>query len=537
VRELHTEVLVVGGGVGGVAAALAATRSGSSVILTEETDWLGGQLTSQAVPPDEHPWIEKFGCTQSYRMLRNSIRNYYRENYPLMPQARSSLYLNPGAGKISPLCHEPRVALAAIESLLAPYQSSGLVRVLLRCRPEAVHTDGDMVSAVTMSDLETGDELTIIAPYVLDATETGELLPLSRAEYVTGFESQRETGEPHAPSDPNPLNMQALTHCFAMDYSEEEDHKIDEPADYEFWRGYRPSFWPGKQLGWTAPHPRTLEPHTHTFSPNPQGDPTAIVADQSVDPAFDDLWIFRRIVARFNFAPGTYTSDITLVNWPMIDYVGGPIFGVSEDEANEHRRAAKQLSLSLLYWLQTEAPRPDGGNGYPGLRLREDIVGTRDGLAKRPYVRESRRIRARYTVTEQDLAYDIRGERGAVSYIDSVGIGSFRIDLHPSTGGDNFVDIPACPFEIPLGALLPVRMENLLPAAKNIGTTHITNGCYRMHPVEWNVGEVSGLLANYCLRRKIRPHQVHSDPAHLGPFQEVLVQQGIELRWPKAGGW
>jgi hypothetical protein len=45
-----------------------------------------------------------------------------------------------------------------------------------------------------------------------------------------------------------------------------------------------------------------------------------------------------------------------------------------------------------------------------------------------------------------------------------------------------------------LGALIPIRMENLLPAAKNIGTTHITNGCYRMHPVEWNIGEAAGAL-------------------------------------------
>ena len=50
------------------------------------------------------------------------------------------------------------------------------------------------------------------------------------------------------------------------------------------------------------------------------------------------------------------------------------------------------------------------------------------------------------------------------------------------------------PFEIPLGALLPERVENLLPACKNIGTTHITNGCYRLHPVEWNIGEAAGAL-------------------------------------------
>ena len=62
-RELSADVVIVGAGVGGVAAAIAAARGGLSVILTEETDWIGGQLTSQAVPPDEHPWIEERGGT------------------------------------------------------------------------------------------------------------------------------------------------------------------------------------------------------------------------------------------------------------------------------------------------------------------------------------------------------------------------------------------------------------------------------------------------------------------------------------------
>src|SRR5437868_441688 len=82
-RELACDVAIVGGGLGGVAAALAALRNGRRVVLTESTDWLGGQVTSQAVPPDEHPWIESFGCTRSYREYREAVREYYRRNYPL----------------------------------------------------------------------------------------------------------------------------------------------------------------------------------------------------------------------------------------------------------------------------------------------------------------------------------------------------------------------------------------------------------------------------------------------------------------------
>ena len=113
-REFQCDVAIIGGGVGGCAAAMAALRNGMNVILTEETDWVGGQLTSQAVPPDEHPWIEIFGATQLYRTYRRRVREYYRANYPLTELARSRQQLNPGGGTVSRLTHEPRVSLAVL---------------------------------------------------------------------------------------------------------------------------------------------------------------------------------------------------------------------------------------------------------------------------------------------------------------------------------------------------------------------------------------------------------------------------------------
>ncbi len=87
-------------------------------------------------------------------------------------------------------------------------------------------------------------------------------------------------------------------------------------------------------------------------------------------------------------------------------------------------------------------------------------------------------------------------------------------------------------FQIPLSLLLPVRMENLLPACKNIGATHITNGCYHLHPVEWNSGESAGLLTGYCLDRNTAPRQVRRNREHLEAFQGFLREQGVELEWP-----
>lgn len=523
VPERRADILVVGGGLGGIAGALAAARLGKTVIITEECDWIGGQLTAQAVPPDEHPWIEATGCTSSYRRLRNTIRNYYRSAYPLLPDPRSDLRFNPGKGHVSRLCHEPRVALAALYELLAPYLAGRQIEIVLRHRPVSVERDGDLIRAVTVHDATTGHDVVFQADYVLDATELGDLLELADIEHVIGAESQAQTGEMHAlPGEPDPMDQQAITACFAMDYLPDEDHTIPRPADYDFWRHYQADFWPAPQLGWTFVDPVTLDVRHQRIFEGP------------TDEDIDDLWQFRRILYAGHYPEGRYRSDVTLVNWPQNDYWLGPLVGVSEEECVRNVRAARQLSLSFLYWMQTEAPRHDGGAGYRGLRLRHDIVGTSDGMAKSVYVRESRRIRAELTILEQHVGVEARGSlQGAERFADSIGIGSYRIDLHPSTRQRAYVDISSWPFQIPLGALIPIRIENLLPACKNLGSTHITNGCYRLHPVEWNIGEAAGALAAYCIDRNTRPRGVRNRPEELKRFQALLEQSfGVALAWP-----
>jgi len=519
-REIHADIAVIGGGVGGCAAALAACSLGRTVVMTEEYAWIGGQLTSQAAPPDEHKWIEQFGCTRSYRTFRNRVRDYYRRHFPLSEAGRSAVYFNPGNGGVSRLCAEPRVMLAVLRDMLAPFINSGKLTLYTGSKPIKAETVRDEIRSVTVKTAE-GDKLTITASYFLDATECGDVLPLAGVEYVTGAESKSDTGEPHAlEGKADPKDIQAFTYCFAMDYFEGENHVIDKPKNYRFWRSYQPEIWPNPLLNWVSPDPKTLEPTEETLFPGTDKYP---------------LFIYRRIIDKNNFAAGTYASDITLVNWAQNDYFLGNLYDVPEAEARKHLTQAKQLSLSLLYWLQTEAPRPDGKTGYPGLRLRPDVLGSEDGLAQAPYIRESRRIQAEFTVKEQHVSAAVRGERGAEPFTDSVGIGSYRIDLHPSMSGRTFLDISSVPFQIPLGSLIPRRVKNLLAACKNIGTTHITNGCYRLHPVEWNIGESAGYTAAFCLEHNYRPSEVRAAPEKLQALQALLTAQGVELAWPQIG--
>lgn len=220
--ELKCDVLVIGGGVGGFAAALAACRNGMRVILTEESDWIGGQLTAQAVPPDEHPWIEQFGSTRSYRDYRTAVRDYYRHHYPLVERARDKPDLNPGNGSVSRLTHEFRVSVSVLEGMLAPYEGNGQLTVFLGHKPESATIDHDRVRSVTVIGLG-GTKQVINAQHFIDATELGDLLPLTGTEFITGAEAQSQTGEMHAASAPQPANSQSFTLPFAMIGTDSDD--------------------------------------------------------------------------------------------------------------------------------------------------------------------------------------------------------------------------------------------------------------------------------------------------------------------------
>ena len=528
--ELSADAVICGGGLGGCAAALAALRNNLTVILTEETDWIGGQISQQGVPPDEHQWIETHGATKLYRDFRNNVRQYYKSNYPLTEIAMADKYFNPGDGSVSKLCHEPRVAFTVLMIMLAPYISSERLILLTGYKVVSADVSGNKVHALNAFSVHENKSVVLTASFFIDATELGDLLPLTGTEFVTGSESQNETGELHAPEKANPDNNQAFTVCYAIDYLPGEDHTIEKPRDYDFWQNFKPDLkpsWPGKLLDLHYSNPSTLISKELAF--NPEGADTSPLLN---------LWNYRRIINKKNFKQNTFISDITIVNWPQNDFMTGNLIGAGPEDFKKHVDNAKQLSLSLLYWLQTEAPRPDKGYGWPGVRLRKDIMGTADGFAKHPYIRESRRIKALFTVLEEHVGREnrsiITGEKNninAAEFYDSIGIGYYHIDLHPTCAGNNYIDFDSLPFQIPLGALIPERIENLIPANKNIGTTHITNGCYRLHPVEWNIGESAGSLAAFALNRKIIPAAVREKKNILEEFQNLIRSQGIETHW------
>lgn len=517
--------VVIGGGLGAVAAALALSDLKINTLLLAHDVWLGGQISGQGVPPDEHPWIESLGATRRYSEMRFRLRERYRNGRPLNEFARYNGQLNPGMGRVSRLCGEPRLFAEVFEDMTMPAVAAGVLTILRDVWPVAADVDGDEIRRLTV-EFADGRRESFAGDYFIDGSEFGDLIEIAGAESVVGAESREEYGELHAPEGADCKDQQAASWCAALEYCPGEDHRGDAPAGYERWKTHTLPGWPGPLFSWTDVAPDTLEPRFKSlweFEHNEQG------RDEF------SLWIYRRMRAAEVYLNPEAVREITLVNWVHIDYTGTPLVGVDRETRERGMAEAREQTLAFIHWLQNDAPRHDGGAGYPELKPAGQVMGTRSGLAREIYVREARRIRALRTVTEGDVGVDMRSSLtpGAEQFSDTVGVGSYRIDLHPSPAGRTYVDLSTWPFQIPLSALIPVRMRNLIPASKNIGTTHITNGCYRLHPVEWNIGEAAGVTAAVCLQANNSPVQAAAGGELLEQIQSLMGGRfGADLVWP-----
>jgi FAD-dependent oxidoreductase family protein len=513
---IDCEVLIVGGGTGGVAAALAAARRGRHVHLIEETDWIGGQLTAQGVSAlDEHEHIETFGGTASYYKLRNALRDHYRT---LAGEAGRHRHFNPGNCWVTRVAFEPKVALAAMTSFLQPHVDAGRARLHLRTKAAAAEVEDDRIVSVTAVSLEDGAAIRFRPAVVLDATELGDLLPLAGAQYSVGAETIAETGEAHAqPSAPKPHCVQSFTYVFGLERRPQgERHAIERPARYEFFRA-------------SQPYSLTIEAHGGEIYGEESGWLSYKVFD-TMPGTKGGLWTYRRLIDSAQFGPD-FRMDLSMFNWPGNDYRESSIIDRPARDVAATLQDAKRASLGFLHWVQTEAPAVGYRLGAPELKLRPDIMDTSDGLAKFPYIRESRRIKALRTVVEQDVSAHFQAGPWATHFEDSVGVGWYPIDIHRAGPEDVGISCRTRPFQIPLGALIPVRVRNLIAAAKNIGTTHITNGCFRLHPVEWNIGEAAGALAAFCLDQDKSAAAVYQDVELRSAFQRTLLSEGVPLAW------
>lgn len=481
IAEQSCDVLVAGAGMGGVGAALAVARHGQSVCLTEETDWVGGQATSGGVSAlDENRFIEISGGTRRYYEFRRRIRAAYKGAF------------NPGGCYVSVLCFEPKIGVAALEAMLADKR----IRVFLRTQIVELKSRRGIFTSAVAWQFDKRAPIGFRFKWVLDATEMGDLLPLTKLPYVVGSEARADTGEPHAAVQPNPACVQSFTYPFAIEKREGENHAIAKPSGYEAIvkrQGFTLNMNYPVEYGWKGAVQYRM-----------YGDDPPVPNNMSPGPFFS----WRRLRSQ--------PPEIALMNWPRQDYAAESILDRTPQDLARVLQEAKQTSIAFLYWIQQNL-------GHPEVKLRPDIMDTADGLSKYPYVRESRRMLARGRVIEQDIVDEYQRGPRAKWFDDSVGTGFYMVDIHPCGANERGRMMMPRPFQIPMSTLLPKNETNFLPAGKNIGVTHLTNGAFRLHPIEWMIGEASGTIAALAISGAKMPD--------LRAVQDDLARAGVPLVW------
>ncbi len=531
VNTFKCDILIVGASLGGIAASISSAsnmtkkKSGlkrPKIILVEETPILGGQITAQGVSAlDENYLVETSGASLNYQNLRKYIRDYYKTKTSLIPEKQIDNILNPGNSWVTRLSFEPKVGLMAIEYLLKPYLEKNIINYRINSKSIyarkasgkiCFYTDHyigntnnsqNKIKGIGFFDVSNGQIFEIQAKKIIDATELGDLLNLTEIPYVSGAESKDQTGEADAQTSADTENTQDFTYPFVVEFIENGNFVIKKPDCFEKFKD------------------------KYSFLNYKMFEKVNINTGNELLP----FWEYRRLIDKKYFNDtDTYTHDLSMINWESNDLRHANIIDQKPEVIAKRLAMGKCLSLGFLYWLQTHASRDDGGVGYPELKLRKDILNTSDGLSAYPYIRESRRIKAKDTIVESDISAKYNSSPRAKLFSNSIGIGLYPIDIHGEKPA-NPISSETKPFQIPIGSLIPVNGGNILAGCKNIGTTHITNGSYRLHPVEWAIGEAAGVLAIHSLKWRKSFSQIYKDDSLVLKIQENLINNRSPICW------
>lgn len=413
------DVVVVGGGTGGTAAAIEAARDGARVLVVEESPWLGGMLTSAGVS----------AIDGNYR-LRGGIFGEFTDSLA----ARYGGYEALKSGWVSNILFNPAVGA----DILANMANQAGVEVRF----------GSTVTGIRGHwHLTLSDGSRVKARILIDGTELGDIALEAGAEELQ-----------------DRVTLQDMTYVATLKrYG--HDVTMEEPQDYnpDLYRDCC-STWPPEMM----------------------------------------------------LSYGALPDGHIMLNWPQsgndiyLDYLNMP--------REEVYRQAKNRTLGYIYYLQTEL-------GYHNIGIAYDVFPTEDGLPFYPYYRESRRFAGRDTMTleaaRRPYDFDL--------YTRAVAVGDYPVDHHHNQNPRReelshlwYGKIPS--FSVPLGVLVPVGVEDLLMADKNISVSWEMNGATRLQPVVTGLGQAAGALAALAVKTGRHPSEV---PA--SEVQAVLLDRGCYL--------
>ena len=329
VKTSSTEVLVIGGGVGGTAAAIQSARSGAKTILVEPTNMLGGMLTAAGV-----------SCTDGNDQLPSGM----------WEELRQALYQHYGrkrlnTGWVSNTNFEPKVGDSIFKAWAVKEKN---LKVYFGYEFESVQKTGNKVTGATLRNKDNTAALKIKASVVIDGTELGDVFAAAGAGYDLGMDDPAVSGEKEAREKNNII--QDLTWAAVLkDYGPGADKTIAKPDGYDAKKFYC----------------------------------TCIDA-----PCNDKPWNGDKLkmlnYGKLPRSPGA-KQDKYMLNWPPF---GNDIYlNVVEEKPEVRSRkydSAKQHTLGFIYFMQTKL-------GMKNIGLADDELD--GGMALIPYNREGRRVR------------------------------------------------------------------------------------------------------------------------------------------------
>jgi FAD dependent oxidoreductase len=463
---MRTQVLVIGGGVGGTAAGIQAARSGANTIITESTEWLGGMISAAGV-----------SATDGNNKLPSGIWNEFRNNiYKVYGGAKAV-----ETGWVSNTHFEPHVADSIFKVMV---KAEKKLSVLYKWEfVKAIVKGNKVVGAIFKNEKNPSNGGQVIkqeihADVIIDATEMGDVMASAKVPYDLGMEAESITGEKVGVTESNGIVQDITYVAILKDFGVGTDNTIAKPASYDptEFDGACTDYYINKNL--KAPNVDAKKMLDYAKLPN-----------------------------------GKY-----MLNWPN---KGNDSYLNIVEKTNEERlvelEKAKQTTLRFIYFIQQQL-------GFKNLGLADDEFPTKDKLALMPYYREGRRVKGLVRFTINNIAKPFEGD---ALYRTGISVGDYPIDHHhkKNEAAPQHLEFYAVPsYNIPLGALIPKTMDGLIVAEKGISVSNVVNGTTRLQPVVMLTGQAAGALAALSVLQKKQPRNIS-----IRAVQQKLLNAGASI--------
>lgn len=468
-KKMQTDVLIIGGGASGTAAAIQAARLGVKVVLVEQTSWLGGMITAAGVSAFDGNHNMPSGIWAEFR--EHIYKRYGGPN-------------KVATGWVSNTLFEPHVGDSIFKYMVSQEKN---ITVLYNTKFTNVLIKNSQVigaNFLNVRRLKESQRFTITAKQIIDATELGNVMLAAKIPFDIGLEASKEIGEAAKVPFTKPIIQDFTYVAILKDYGN-QDKTIAKPNNYD---------------------PLEFDGCCNEFCSKPEK-------------------LTSNVTAKKMLEYGKLPNGKYMINWPGKgnDYYA-PILNLSPLQQLAEIQKAKEKTIRFIYFLQTQF-------GFKNLGLADDEYPTTDKLPLIPYFRESRRLQGMVRFKVQDLAKPFEQENPL--YKTGVVVGDYPIDHHHRENTEVPKDLgfyPVPSYNIPIGAMVPKTTKGIIIAEKSISVSNVVNGTTRLQPVVILIGQAAGTIAAWCVQNNKQPQQINiravqekllSSKAYIMPYYDV----------------